>query len=391
MENAASPRESGLNSIGSRALSRRRFLAGSAGAVGLATLGGALTACGSESSSKGEVVVLSWESYVAKDIMEGFEKATGIKVKGVAAESDQDMFSKIKAGGGSQYDIVFGNCGWAPTYHENELTEVLDLAEIPASKDLFPVFTEDPSLPYVVSPGKVLLYPNMWAALSLAWNVDAPYQPSQPLSWNALWEAPKNKTMLEGGAEDFIALAGLANGVPRKDIYSMQGSTLDAAAAKLGSLKPFQISKNSDDAIARALASQGAYIGFASSLGMAHRANSQFGEGKDIVKAEVPTEGSIGWIDGPQLVKGAKNRDNALAFINYFGGDVDNQKYLWGANFYSQCSKVSTDRVIAAGGNDAIIAKSLGADRPDLAKELVFQAQPKHADAWAAAYDQVMG
>ena len=105
----------------------------------------------------------------------------------------------------------------------------------------------------------------------------------------------------------------------------------------------------------------------------------------------MPKEGSIGWIDGPQLVKGAKNRDNALTFINYFGGDVDNQKYLWGANFYSQCSKVSTDRVIAAGGDDAVIAQSLGADRPELAKELVFQAQPEHADAWAAAYDRVMG
>ena len=173
-------------------------------------------------------------------------------VKGVAAESDQDMFAKIKAGGGSQYDIVFGNCGWAPTYPQNDLTEVLDLSEIPASKDLFPVFTEDPSLPYVISPGHVLVYPNMWAALSLAWNVDAPYQPSMPLSWNALWQAPKNKTILEGGAEDFIALAGLANGVPRKDIYAMQGTTLADAASKLGSLKPFQISKNSDDAIARA-------------------------------------------------------------------------------------------------------------------------------------------
>lgn len=392
MDDTASSPASQSKAIDRQSVSRRRFLTGSAGAaIGLTALGGALAACGSGASGKGEVVVLSWESYVAKEILTGFEKATGIKVKGVAAESDQDMFAKIKAGGGSQYDIVFGNCGWAPTYHQNDLTEVLDLSEIPASKDLFPVFTEDPSLPYVVSPGKVLLYPNMWAALSLAWNLDAPYQPGTPLSWNALWEAPKNKAILEGGAEDFIALAGLANGVPRKDIYAMQGPTLDAAAAKLGSLKPFQISKNSDDAIARALANQGAYIGFASSLGMAQRANSQFGQGKDVVKAEVPTEGSIGWIDGPQLVKNAKNRDNAMTFINYFGGDVANQDYLWGANFYSQCSRVSTDRVIAAGGDGAVIAKSLGSDRPDLAKQLVFQAQPQHADAWAAAYDKVMG
>lgn len=381
------------NNISSRRLSRRAVLKGTA--AGLAALGGAaaLSACGGSSTGgdNGELVVLSWQAYLTDEIVQGFQNATGIQLRGVPAESDQDMFSKIMAGGGAQYDVVFANCGWSPTYYENDLIEVLDLSQIPASKDLYPVFINEPSLPYVVEPGKVLIYPNMWAALSLGWNVNAPFQPPLPLSWNALWEAPENRVTMQGGHDDFIAIAGLANGIPRRDIYAMKGEVLQAASDRLAALKPFQInSQNADDVTAERLATEEAYLGLATSLGIAHKANTRFAAGKDVVKAEVPVEGTLGWIDGPQLVKGAKNRDNALKFFDWFGGNVEIQDYLWNQNFYAQCSKTSTERVLAAGGENATVARSIGADRPELAKQILFQAQPEDPDAWATAYDEAM-
>jgi spermidine/putrescine transport system substrate-binding protein len=381
-----------INNYQPRGFSRRSLLKGAA--LGAAAVGGAslLTACGdSGSGGKGEVVVLSWQAYLTDEIIQNFQKSTGIRMRAVPAESDQDMFSKIKAGGGSQYDVVFANCGWAPTYQKNDLIEVMDVAEIEAAKDLYPSFVNDTSLPYVVEPGKILLYPNMWAALGFGWNTKASFQPPEPLSWNALWEAPKNKASLQGGHDDFIAVAGLANGIPRQQIYGMDGDALKAASDKLAALKPFLInSQNSDDVTAQRLASGDADVALTSSLAAAHRANVRFANNQDVVKVAVPTEGTLGWIDGPQLAKNAKNRDNALAFINWFGGDVDNQKYLWAQNFNSQCSKVSVDRVIATGGEEADLARALGADRPELAKQIVFQAQPDKPEAWASAYDQAM-
>lgn len=382
------------NEISSRRVSRRTLLKGSA--VGLAALGGAaaLGACSGSSSSggsSGELVVLSWQAYITDEIVQGFQEATGIRVRGVPAESDQDMFSKIMAGGGSQYDIVFANCGWSPTYYENDLIEVMDMAEVPASKDLYPTFINDTSLPYVIEPGKVLIYPNMWAAMSLGWNLEAPFQPPTPLSWNALWDAPENKATMQGGHDDFIAVAGLANGVPRDQIYAMDGDILQAASEKLASLKPFQInSQNADDVTAERLATGEAYVGLAMNQAIGYRANTRFANGKQVVKAEVPSEGTLGWIDGPQLVKSAKNRENALKFIDFFGGNVDNQQYLWKQNFFGQCSRVSTERVIAAGGDEAALVKAIGANRPELAKQILFQAQPGNPEAWATAYDQAM-
>jgi len=383
----------GQTSDGGPKLTRRSFIGRSAGvALAVGGLGGFISACGTGGSGDGgEVVVLSWESYVTPEIKKAFEEATGITMKGIPAESDQDMFTKIKAGGGGQYDVVFGNCGWSPIYAENDLIETIDVSEIPSSDQLFPVFREDDSLPYVESPGKLLMFPNMWAALSLIWNTEAPYQPAKPLSWNALWDAPSGKVVLHGSPEDFIAMSGLAMGVPRDEVYSMTGDTLDQAADHLGDLQPFQISKSSDDFTARTIATQKAYVGFASSLGIGHRVNEQFGKGKEIAKTAVPKEGSLGWVDGAHLVKDAKNRENAIKFIDFFNGNKQNQDYLWDTYFYSQCNQQSTERIIGRGGEDATVAKSLGSDKPETAQELVFQTQPDDPSAWAAAYDRVIG
>jgi spermidine/putrescine transport system substrate-binding protein len=376
---------------------RRAFIGRSAGvALAVGGVGGYLGALGRNASAavnaergSGEVVVMAWTVYLTPEIQKRFRDVTGITLKAIPAADDQTMFTKVKAGGSSQYDIVFANCGWTPIYHQNGLTEVLDLATIPAAKDLWPVFKQDTKFPFVVGKNKTLLYPNMWSATAMIWNTTAPWQPAKPYSWNDLWKAPKGKVILHGAPEDFIAMTGLARGVPGSKVYSMDGKTLDQTASYLKKLKPFQISPNSDAVTAGAIASKKAYIGFASSLGIAYKANTQFAHGKNVARTVIPKEGTLGWVDGPQLVKGAKNRENALKFLNFWGSDPWLQKYLWDQYFFAQCSRVSTQRTLARGGKTARIARSLGAAQPELAQKLTFLAPPKDPAAWSAAWDSV--
>ena len=82
------------------------------------------------------------------------------------------MFTKLKAGGGDQYDIVFANAGFCPFYHDAGLIEPIDLDEIPAAKNLWPIFKTNTDFPYVLAPNKTLLYPSMWASFGICWNVD---------------------------------------------------------------------------------------------------------------------------------------------------------------------------------------------------------------------------
>ncbi|HEX7299866.1 MAG TPA: PotD/PotF family extracellular solute-binding protein [Solirubrobacteraceae bacterium] len=371
-----------------RGLTRRRFIGRSAGsALAVGGLGSFIAACGGGGSSKGEVVVMAWENYVDPEIQKRFTKATGITMRGVAAESDQDMFTKLKAGGGKQYDVVFANCGFSPLYYKNGLTEALDLNEVSSAKNLWPVFKENTTFPYVVEPDKVMLYPSMWASFGIVWNTEKTQVPA-PYSWKSLWDAPKGKVIVQGAGDDFLSLAGLALGVPREKIYSMTGPTLQKAADYLAKLKPFQISKSSDQVTADAIRTGKAYVGQATSLGLAYRINQK--AGKELAKIELPQEGALGWVDGPQLVKGAKNRANAIKFIEFLTGDPSMQDWLWKANRFGMASKTTSETILNGTGDDASVYKSLGGGQPQLSEKLVFQGPPDNPQEWTAAYDRVV-
>ena len=94
-------------------LTRRGFLAGTASiALGMGALG-----TGPVRASEEDVVVLGWTSYITPEIVAIMKKA-GVNVRGVPAATDQDMFTKVKAGGAGSYDIVFANCGFSPTNYK---------------------------------------------------------------------------------------------------------------------------------------------------------------------------------------------------------------------------------------------------------------------------------
>ncbi len=366
-------------------ISRRVFVQGSAGALALGGISGfpaIVRAAG------GTVVVMAWENYVHAEIQKRFHDATGITVNGVAADSDQNMFTKLKAGGGAQYDLVFANAGFCPFYHDAGLIEPIDLKEIPAAENLWPIFRTDTDFPYVLEADKVLLYPSMWASMGICWNIEQ-FQVPAPYSWKSLWDAPKGKVILQGAGDDFIAIAGLALGVPRSDIYSMTGDTLKKAADYLSALKPFQISASSDLVTADAIRTGKAVVGQATSLGLAYRINEK--AGKHVADIQPPSEGALGWVDGPQLVKGAANRDNALKFIDFLMGDPDMQDWLWQYNVFGMASKTTSERIMQAGDKlNAPVYDALGGMKPELATNMVFQAPSNYPKEWAAAYDEVL-
>src|SRR5262245_15592340 len=370
-------------------ISRRAFVGRSAGAaLAISGLANFVAPRRAASQTSDTVVVMAWENYVHAEIQKRFKEATGITIRGVAADSDQNMFTKLKAGGGEQYDIVFANAGFCPFYHAAGLIERLDLNQMPAAKNLWPIFRTNTTFPYILAPDQALLYPSMWASFGICWNVDS-FTVPPPYSWKSLWDAPKGKVILQGAGDDFISLAGLALGVPRSEIYSMTGPTLKKAADYLRQLKPFQISASSDLVTADAIRTGKAVVGQATSLGLAYRINEK--AGKHVADIQLPKEGALGWVDGPQLVKGAKNRDNAIKFIDFLMGDPDMQDWLWQANVFGMASQTTSERIMKAGDKlNAPVYDSLGGMKPELATNMLFQAPSNNPQEWAAAYDKVL-
>jgi spermidine/putrescine transport system substrate-binding protein len=371
------------------ASTRRQFIGRSAGvALSVGGLGSFLSACGG--SGGGEVVVVSWAGdYLSPVLAQILKEEANLTLKPVPSEADQDMFTKVKAGGGGAYDIVFANCGWSPTYYKNGLIEAFDVHEVANGDQLWPIFRENTALPYVLAPNKITLFPNMWDSLSLIWNTHVAYQPSEPYSWQSLWDpaVPKGKVVLKGAPEDFLAISGLSLGVPKDQIYAMQGDQLQQAAKHLAALKPFQIA-GSDDVFDKDIQSEKAWIGQSPSLAAAPRINNA--AGSTVVKAVTPKEGTLGWVDGPQLVKGAKNRANALKFMEVWNGERW-QTHLFDKLGYAQCNEAATKRVLARGGAAAQNVRDHGGDNPSQVTDLVFQGPPADPTAWSQAYDQVVG
>jgi spermidine/putrescine transport system substrate-binding protein len=370
-------------------ISRRSFVGRATGAaVAISGLSSFLAPRRAASQASDTVVVMAWENYVHAEIQKRFKEATGITIRGVAADSDQNMFTKLKAGGGEQYDIVFANAGFCPFYHEAGLIEPLDLKQIPAAKDLWPIFRTNTTFPYILAPDQALLYPSMWASFGICWNVDS-FKVPPPYSWKSLWDAPKGKVILQGAGDDFISLAGLALGVPRSEIYAMTGPTLKKAADYLRQLKPFQISASSDLVTADAIRTGKAVVGQATSLGLAYRINEK--AGKHVADIQMPSEGALGWVDGPQLVKGAKNRENALKFIDFLMGDASMQDWLWDYNVFGMASQTTSERILKTGAKlNAPVYEALGGGKPELATNMVFQGPSRHPEEWTAAYDAVL-
>lgn len=373
-----------------RRLTRRSFLnrslaAGTALAFGSALPGPARAA------DAGEVVVLGWIPYWTPETTAMLKERTGITLRIIGASTDQEMFTKLKAGGASEYDLVYANAGWAPTYFRSGLIEPIMVDEVEATKNLYPEFINTPTLPFVSEPGKsLLLYPNMWSPLALVWRKDTIKPQGEP-SWTLFWDpsVPKGSLILAGGGgDDFLAIGGLARGVPRDQVYAMSPDQLKDVVESMRALKPFQILAGAEPEYRARIREGKASIGLASQIGVATMINTE--AKADIASAAIPKEGSLGWVDGPMLVKGARNRANAIALLNFIGSDLAYGKAIFKETGGSPCSRTVTEALLAGGGPDAELIKAIQADQPALTAQLTMQSPPADPAAYAEAWDTVL-
>lgn len=373
-------------------LTRRQFLGSAAGAAVMASaspLLGAGRATAAEAG--GELNVLGWSVYWSQEMIDLFKEKTGISLHIIGATTDQEMFTKLQSGGGD-FDIVYANAGWSPLYDSAGLIEQIVLDEVPGARNnLFPMFYSDPRLPYVADPDKALrLFPNMWSPFAMLWRRDL-FGADEEVSWTRLWDkrVPNGSVVFQGVAgDDLLALAGLTNGVAKDKLYAMEGEQLDQAVEAMRKLKPFQISDGLPDVQERFRTNK-ASIGMVGELGLDEQINKALGS--DVVKTALPKEGSLGWVDGPMLLKGARNRANAIKLMEFISSDTRYIELMFDANVSALCSRAGVESMIAKGGNAAALLKEIKADQPEVVSELVMISPPADPVAYSSAWDKVLG
>lgn len=376
-------------------ITRRSFIGKSAG-VALAVGGSSafLAACGDSSSSGegGEVTVLTFAAYIDPKMQELWAKSyPDITLKGVPAADDAELFTKLKAGGADAYDVVFCDFGYCPLFNSSGLVEVINLADYSSADNLYPEFREDTESfsTYLLSPDEAIGYPCQWAPTAMTFNTTVDVVPTAPYSWAQMWDPgiPENGVGFEGlPPEGFIATAALAKGFDASEVYKLEGADLQSVVDYFREIKPFR-TFDADPVTRNAIRNADVWIALTPTPGFGSKINEE--AGSEVAMSVVPEEGSIGYIDGPMLVKGAKNPENAVKYIDWFAGNEEVREYVFTAYRGSPCFETTVDALLAQGGETAALVKELQSDKPEVAQRMVLGQPPADPQAYTQAWDQI--
>ncbi len=248
-----------------------------------------------------ELNIYAWADEVPQEILEDFEKATGITVTLDTFDSNESLIAKLEAGA-SGYDLIEPSQYAVQILEKKGLVEPLDHSKIPNRGNLSEVFQN-----ISFDPGNKVSIPFIWGTTGLAYNSDCVKEPIT--SWKALWdEQYKGRIyMLDNMLAAYIA--GLqVNGFKAN---TTNPDEIAKATQTLIDQKPLLAGYNASN-FAELVSSGEACVVEAWSGSVL-----QVIEENPKVHYVLPDEGGTMWVDGFSIPKGAKNVENAYKFLNY--------------------------------------------------------------------------
>ena len=125
-----------------------------------------------------QLYLYNWTYYIPEDVVEDFTKETGIKVIEDSYASNEEMYSKLVAGGAG-YDLVVPSGDYISIMIADGLLEPIDLSKIPNFKNLDPKALArikfDPgnkySVPYMMGAAGISVNTTKVADFEKSWNI----------------------------------------------------------------------------------------------------------------------------------------------------------------------------------------------------------------------------
>lgn len=248
------------------------------------------------------ITVYNWGDYIDADLIDKFEKETGIKVIYETFDSNEAMMTKIEQGG-TNYDIAIPSEYMIDKMKEENLLIPIDHTKLTNLKNIDSRFMDlafDPDNKYSI--------PYFWGTVGIVYNPKM-LGGKEISSWNDLWDSDlKNQIMLIDGAREIM---GMSLNSLNYSLNDKDHNHLKEAKEKLDTLTP-NVKAIVGDEIRMLIESEEAAIGVLWS-GMAAEI---MWENED-VEYVVPKEGSNLWFDNMVIPKTAKNIDGAHEFINF--------------------------------------------------------------------------
>lgn len=258
---------------------------------------------GSTSKSNEQVIVYNWGEYIDPQILDLFEKETGIHVIYEEYETNEIMYPKIQSGAIS-YDVVCPSDYMIQRMIEDDLLAEINYDNMPNIKyidqgymDIAKQFDKDNkySVPY------------LWGTVGILYNktmVDEPID-----SWSVLWdEKYTDNILMQDSVRDALGITLKYLG------YSLNSTDLDElteAKELLIKQKPLVQAYVIDQV-------RDKMIGGEAAIGVIYSGEALYtkSENPDL-EYVIPKEGSNIWMDGWVIPKNSKNKENAEKFIDF--------------------------------------------------------------------------
>ncbi|WP_333647257.1 polyamine ABC transporter substrate-binding protein [Lacrimispora sp.] len=313
----------------------------------------------------GQLNLYTWEGMFPQEVLDGFEKETGIKINYSNYDFGETMLTKLQAAKGGEYDLVITDDYIVETVIAEGLAQKLDKSKLPSIGNVNPVFQGqffDPSDEYTVPYGA--------GVQTIVYN---PAAVDLPITGYAdLWDSSLKDSL--GIVANYRVINGMALKVLGESYNTEDMDKIQAAGDKLLELAP-NIRLIKDDNLQDDLISGeiNAAIMYTSQVTQAKMANPE-------LEVVFPTEG-IGLGIMPSFIPSqAPNPDAAYSFLEYVLKPENAAKCFEWLGYYS--TNKAADGLIAEEYRDFLTLPADFSGDTEMIQNISSEAQDLHAKVW---------
>lgn len=247
--------------------------------------------------------ICTWSNYFPESSIQAFTEKTGIKVELSYVSSNEELFSKLKAGA-TGFDIIQPSDYMLRQMSQLGMLAPLDKAQIPNTshlEDFYKTLPYDPGLKYSV--------PFTWGTTGIAVNTEKVSIPEGGVGWDLLIHSPdpKHTSLLDDMREVFSLV-----------LISQKASPNTKNQAEIGKAKE-EIAKLKENVLL--FSSEPKPLLLNGEITVAHIFSSdaiQASLENPKIKFFIPKEGGIVWTDNFAIPNSSEKIKQAHTFINYF-------------------------------------------------------------------------
>lgn len=260
------------------------------------------TGCNKSKESAGELNFFNWTEYLPQSVLDAFEEEYNIKVNYSMYSSNEEMLAKINSGEKGMYDLIVPSDYMVDTMRRAGELEKLDMSKITNFGNIDPQFTKmyfDPNNEYSV--------PFMISDALLCYNSEK--IPGGITTFGEIFDPKyKNQIVVLDDQRMVMAVAAITLGMSVNETDPVK---LEAIKNKLFSLKD-NIKVFDSDSPKSQMISGETTIGYVwcAEAALAMQENPK-------ILPVYPKEGLPLLFDNFAIPAGAKNKENAMLFINF--------------------------------------------------------------------------